>query len=342
MEALLEVKDLKVSYHTYAGEVQAVRGVSFGINKSEAVAIVGESGCGKTVTAKSIMGLIQCPPAEIKKGSSILFNGKSILELDERSMQSYRGSEVGMIFQDPMTSLNPTMKVGNQIAEGIIMHRGLTKKEAYREAIKMLTTVDIPNPEKRANQYPHEFSGGMRQRAMIAMAMACSPKLLIADEPTTALDVTIQAQIIDLMKQLQKSLGTAILIITHDLGVVADIAQNVIVMYAGQIVEKGSTADIFYYPKHPYTWSLLKSVPRLDSLKSNDLLAIPGTPPDLLAPPIGCPFSARCSFCMDICEKRMPPVTEISIEHKASCWLHHDFAPSVDAISNKGGVNNGR
>lgn len=337
MEALLEVNNLKVSFHTYAGEVQSVRGVSFNIDKSEAVAIVGESGCGKTVTAKSIMGLIQCPPGEIKNGSSIVFNGKNILQFDEKRMQSYRGAEVGMIFQDPMTSLNPTMKVGNQIAEGIIMHRGLTKKEAYGEAVKMLRTVDIPNPEKRANQYPHEFSGGMRQRAMIAMAMACSPKLLIADEPTTALDVTIQAQIIDLMKNLQKSLSTAILIITHDLGVVADIAQRVIVMYAGKIVEKGLTADIFYYPKHPYTWSLLKSVPRLDSTKSNELLAIPGTPPDLLAPPVGCPFAPRCSFCMEICEMVMPPVTEINREHTTSCWLHHDMAPSVDIISKEGG-----
>jgi oligopeptide transport system ATP-binding protein len=342
MTALLEVNNLRVSYHTYAGEVQSVRGVSFNVNKSEAVAIVGESGCGKTVTAKSIMGLIQCPPGEIKKGSSILFNGKNILEYDEKKMKSYRGSEVGMIFQDPMTSLNPTMKVGRQIAEGIQVHKGLSKKDAFNEAVNMLKTVGIPNADRRANQYPHEFSGGMRQRAMIAMAMSCAPKLLIADEPTTALDVTIQAQIIDLMKNLQINFGTAVLIITHDLGVVADIAQNVIVMYAGQIVEKGTTEDIFYNPKHPYTWSLLKSVPRLDSSKENDLMAIPGTPPDLLAPPVGCPFTARCSYCMTICEKMAPPVTNISAEHIASCWLHHSYAPAVDFISGEGSVHIGR
>ena len=338
MSKLLEVKDLRVSYHTYAGEVQSVRGVSFSLDKSESLAIVGESGCGKTVTAKSITGLIQTPPGEIKQGSSIVFNGKDILKFSEAQFQKYRGSEVSMIFQDPMTSLNPTMKIGRQIAESLIIHKGMTKKEALQEAVNMLKFVDIPNAESRANQYPHEFSGGMRQRAMIAIALACNPKLLIADEPTTALDVTIQAQIIDLMKDLQKKLGTAIILITHDLGVVADIADNVLVMYAGQVVEKGTTDDIFFNPQHPYTWALLKSVPRLDSDKKNDLVAIHGTPPDLIAPPVGCPFAARCKYCMTICKEQPPIVTEVSNTHKATCWLHHPYAPKVDIPVGIGGA----
>jgi oligopeptide transport system ATP-binding protein len=338
MSKLLEVKDLRVSYHTYAGEVQSVRGVSFSLDKSESLAIVGESGCGKTVTAKSITGLIQTPPGEIKQGSSIIFNGKDILKFSEQQFQKYRGSEVSMIFQDPMTSLNPTMKIGRQIAESLIIHKGMTKKEALQEAVNMLKFVDIPNAENRANQYPHEFSGGMRQRAMIAIALACNPKLLIADEPTTALDVTIQAQIIDLMKDLQKKLGTAIILITHDLGVVADLADNVLVMYAGQVVEKGTKDDIFFNPQHPYTWALLKSVPRLDSDKKEDLVAIHGTPPDLLAPPVGCPFAARCKYCMTICKEQPPIVTEVSNTHKATCWLHHPYAPKVDIPVGIGGA----
>lgn len=338
MSKLLEVKDLRVSYHTYAGEVQSVRGVSFSLDKGESLAIVGESGCGKTVTAKSITGLIQTPPGEIKQGSSIIFNGKDILKFSESQFQKYRGSEVSMIFQDPMTSLNPTMKIGRQIAESLIIHNGMSKKEALQEAVNMLKLVNIPNADSRVNQYPHEFSGGMRQRAMIAIALACNPKLLIADEPTTALDVTIQAQIIDLMKDLQKKLGTAIILITHDLGVVADIAENVLVMYAGQVVEKGTTDDIFYNPQHPYTWSLLKSVPRLDSDKKDDLVAIHGTPPDLIAPPVGCPFAARCKYCMTICKEQPPIVTEISNTHRASCWLHHPNAPKVDIPVGIGGA----
>lgn len=341
MSKLLEVKNLRVSYHTYAGEVQSVRGISFSVDKGESLAIVGESGCGKTVTAKSITGLIQTPPGEIKAESSILFNGKEILKYSKREWQQYRGSEVSMIFQDPMTSLNPTMKIGNQIAESLIIHNGMSKKAAFQEAVNMLTLVDIPNAESRAKQYPHEFSGGMRQRAMIAIALACNPKLLIADEPTTALDVTIQAQIIDLMKDLQKKLGTAVILITHDLGVVADIAQNVLVMYAGQIVERGNTDDIFFNPQHPYTWALLKSVPRLDSDKKDDLIAIQGTPPDLLSPPVGCPFASRCNFCMPICREQLPTVTEISESHKASCWLHHPNAPKVDIPVGIGGARLG-
>lgn len=341
MPKLLEVKNLKVSYHTYAGEVQSVRGISFSLDKGESMAIVGESGCGKTVTSKSIMGLIQTPPGEIKKESSILFNGKDILKFNKKEWQQFRGSEASMIFQDPMTSLNPTMKVGRQIAESLIIHKGMSKKEAFMEAVKMLKIVDIPNAENRARQYPHEFSGGMRQRAMIAIALACNPRLLIADEPTTALDVTIQAQIIDLMKDLQKKLGTAIILITHDLGVVADIAQYVVVMYAGQIVERGVVDDIFYNPQHPYTWSLLKSVPRLDLGEKEELVSIHGTPPDLIAPPKGCPFSTRCKYCMPVCRELPPSVTEISETHSASCWLHHPNAPKVDIPVGIGGAKLG-
>jgi oligopeptide transport system ATP-binding protein len=337
MAKLLEVRDLRVSYHTYAGEVQSVRGISFDVDKGESLAIVGESGCGKTVTAKTIIGLIQTPPGEIKKGSSVHFDGKDILKFTNKELEQYRGSEVSMVFQDPMTSLNPTMKVGNQIAESLIIHNGMSKKEALKEAVKMLELVEIPNAESRAKQYPHEFSGGMRQRVMIAIALACNPKLLLADEPTTALDVTIQAQIIDLMKDLQKKLGTAIILITHDLGVVADIAKNVIVMYSGQIVERGNTDDIFYYPQHPYTWALLSSVPRLDLNQKEDLTSIQGTPPDLLAPPVGCPFASRCNYCMQICREAIPEVTEISDTHKVQCWLHHPYAPKVDIPIGNGG-----
>lgn len=329
MDKLLEVKDLEVSFDTYAGEVKAVRGVSFHLDRGEALAIVGESGCGKSVTAQSIMRLIPSPPSRVKNGS-ITFNGKEILKLSEKEMQTIRGSEIGMIFQDPMTSLNPTMSVGKQIMEGLIKHRHIKKSEAYTEALKMLQIVNIPNAEKRMKQYPHEFSGGMRQRAMIAIALACNPKLLIADEPTTALDVTIQAQIIDLMKDLQRELNTAIILITHDLGVVADMAQRIIVMYAGQVIESGTLDDIFYRAKHPYTWGLLKSVPRLDAKQKEELIPIEGTPPDLFAPPEGCSFAARCDYCMSICKEKQPEFTEVNEGHHTACWLTHPNAPKVN------------
>jgi oligopeptide transport system ATP-binding protein len=337
MDRILEVKNLRVSYHTYAGEVQSVRGVDFHLDKGETLAIVGESGCGKTVTAKSLMRLIQTPPGEIKKDSVINFDGKNVLEMKEEELRQLRGADISMIFQDPMTSLNPTMKVGNQIAESLIIHRGMSKKEAFNEAVKMLNLVNIPNAEKRANQYPHEFSGGMRQRAMIAIALACNPKVLIADEPTTALDVTIQAQIIDLIKDLQEKLGTSVIMITHDLGVVADIAHRIQVMYAGKIIERGSTDEIFYDPQHPYTWALLKSVPRLDTKHKNSLYSIHGTPPDLLKPPVGCPFASRCIYCMPICKEAMPEVTKISESHQVSCWLKHPLAPAVNREETVGG-----
>ena len=261
---ILDVKDLKVSYHTYAGEVQSVRGVSFKVDRGEVLAIVGESGCGKSVTARSIMSLIQAPQGEIKKGSKIFFNGENVLSYNKKQIRKFRGGDCAMIFQDALTSLNPTMKIGKQIMENLIIHRNMNKKEAREEAIKILKSVGIPNAEKRVDQYPHEFSGGMRQRSMIAIAVACEPKILIADEPTTALDVTIQAQILELINELKDRLNTAVILITHDFGVVAGMADKIAVMYAGQIIESGEKRDIFYNPKHPYTWALLNSVPKLE------------------------------------------------------------------------------
>jgi oligopeptide transport system ATP-binding protein len=328
-EHILEVNDLHISFDTYFGEVHAVRGVSFYLDKAEVIAIVGESGCGKSVTAKSIMKLIPMPPGRIKKGS-ILFNGRDITNFTKKQMEVIRGSEIGMIFQDPMTSLSPTMLVGKQIAEGLIQHQKLTKKQAHERAVDMLRMVGIPNPERRANQYPHEFSGGMRQRVMIAIALACNPKVLIADEPTTALDVTIQAQILDLMKGLKKQIDTSIILITHDLGVVAVMAERVLVMYAGKVVETGYLEDIFDDPKHPYTWGLLKSVPRLDSESKEELIPINGTPPDLFSPPKGCGFAARCKYAMKVCYLMQPEMEECGQGHQAACWLLHQDAPKVE------------
>ncbi|UJF35125.1 ABC transporter ATP-binding protein [Paenibacillus hexagrammi] len=336
-DRLLDVKDLKVSFRTYAGEVQAVRGVTFHLNKGEVLAIVGESGCGKSVTAQTLMRLIPTPPSYIKSGS-ILFEGKTdIVKLSNRQMEKIRGSEMGMIFQDPMTSLNPTMKIGEQITEGLIKHRGLKKKAAVQKAIELLKLVGINSPEGRIHQYPHELSGGMRQRVMIAIALACSPKLLIADEPTTALDVTIQAQIIDLMKSISEKTESSIIVITHDLGVVADMAQRVVVMYAGKIVEQGTVDEIFYDPQHPYTWGLLRSVPRLDTNSDEELIPIPGTPPDLFAPPKGCAFAARCPYAMKACLEEDPEHTPLSETHSAACWLLHPDAPKVERPVQIGG-----
>ncbi|MDP4088103.1 MAG: ABC transporter ATP-binding protein [Bacillota bacterium] len=336
MSKILEVKDLRVSFHTYAGEVQAVRGVSFDIEEGEALAIVGESGCGKSITAKSIMRLIAEPPGEIKEGSKIICAGKDVLSLNNKQLQNFRGGDVSMIFQDPMTSLNPTMKLGKQIAEVIQIHRGLNKKEALGEVVKLLKLVNIPNAEERINQYPFEFSGGMRQRIMIAMALACNPKLLIADEPTTALDVTIQAQIMNLIYDLQKKFGTSVILITHDLGVVAEFADKIQVMYAGVIVERGTIDEIFYDPKHPYTWALLNSMPTLETEHKGKLYSISGTPPDLLAPPTGCPFAARCEYAMGICKEAMPEESALSDSHKVNCWLTHPQAPKVELPFKKG------
>lgn len=334
---ILEVKNLRVSYHTYAGEVKAVRGVQFSLEKGQALAIVGESGCGKSVTAKSIMGLIKAPQGEIKENSEILYHGESILKYNKKQWQHYKGGECAIIFQDALASLNPTMRVGKQIMENLMGHKNMTKQEAAKEAVEMLRMVGIPEPEKRVRQYPHEFSGGMRQRVMIAIAFACDPKILICDEPTTALDVTIQGQILDIIKNLQKKNQTSVIMITHDLGVVANIAQKIAVMYSGIIVESGTCEDIFYRPRHPYTWALIRSVPRLDLKNKQELATIPGTPPDLLNPPVGCPFCTRCSYCMPICKEEMPEVTEFGGEHKAACWLHHPMAPKVEMPNLEGG-----
>ncbi len=325
MEKLLEVKNLSVSFKTFFGEVEAVRNISFHVGKSETVAIVGESGCGKSVTANSIVQLLPMPPAFFKDGE-IIFDGENLLNKSDKEMEKIRGNEISMIFQDPMTSLNPTMKIGKQIMEGLIKHRGLSRSEARQKAIEMLDLVAVPQPEKRIDQYPHEFSGGMRQRVMIAIAMISTPRLLIADEPTTALDVTVQAQILELMKDIQKKFNMSIIIITHDLGVVADMSDRVIVMYAGQILEEGTTDEIFKDPKHPYTQKLLASVPRLNMSRNEPLYSIEGTPPDLYIPPKGCSFYDRCHNAMKICNQYMPDFHIHSSSHKSRCWLNHPMA----------------
>ena len=331
-DRILEVKDLSVSFNTYAGEVKAVRGVSFELNRGETLAFVGESGCGKTVTAKSILRLLKPPFAVIKEGSKITCDSKDVLSLNKKELCEFRGDEVSMIFQDPMTSLNPTMTVGKQIMESLRIHRHLDKKQAREEAIKMLKMVNIPSPEKRIDSYPHEMSGGMRQRVMIAMALACSPKILIADEPTTALDVTIQAQIMDLMRELKEKMNTAIILVTHDLGVVANFADRIQVMYAGQVVERGTAREIFYDSKHPYTWALLSSVPKLAKESKQELYALKGTPPDLILPLNHCPFASRCEYCMPICKEKNPLETTITDTHRVSCWLQHPNAPKVKSF----------
>ncbi|MBB3907479.1 peptide ABC transporter ATP-binding protein [Anoxybacillus sp. UARK-01] len=329
MKKLLEVKNLEVSFQTYGGEVQAVRGVSFHLNRGETLAIVGESGSGKSVTSQTIMRLIPTPPGRIKNGQ-ILFDGEDLVKKTDKEMEAIRGKDIGMIFQDPMTSLNPTMKVGHQIMEVLTKHLKMDKSAAKERAIELLRLVGIPMPEKRVTQYPHEFSGGMRQRAMIAVALASNPKLLIADEPTTALDVTIQAQILELMKELQKKTNTSIIFITHDLGVVANVADRVAVMYAGKIVEMGTVDEVFYDPKHPYTWGLLASMPSLDSDDKSELAAIPGTPPDLTNPPKGDAFAPRNPYAMKIDFELEPPLFQISDTHYAATWLLHPDAPKVE------------
>lgn len=324
---ILDIKNLNVSFKTYAGIVHAVRGIDFHLDKGETLAIVGESGCGKTVTAKAIMGLLPSPQSVVeRKDSEINFLGENLLEFNEKEMSQIRGGEISMIFQDPMTSLNPTMKIGDQIAESMFIHRKISMKEARELALNMLELVKIPNVEQRLNQYPFEFSGGMRQRAMIAIALACNPKILIADEPTTALDVTIQAQIMELIGELQKELNMGVILVTHDLGVVASVADRIQVMYAGKIVERGTADEIFYKLKHPYTYALLKSVPKLSTHNKETLYSLIGTPPDLTAPPIGCPFAARCEFAMKICSVKYPKTISFGDTHECSCWLHDEKA----------------
>ena len=328
MSPVLEVKNLHVHFETYGGTVQAVRGVNFELNEGETLAIVGESGSGKSVTSKSLMGLIPRPNGKIVEGE-ILFENQDLAKLKEKDLQQIRGKDISMIFQDPMTSLNPTMKVGKQIMEVLMLHQKLSKKEAKNRAIELLDLVGIPFPEKRVNQYPHQFSGGMRQRVVIAIALACNPKVLIADEPTTALDVTIQAQILELMKDIQKKMNTSIIFITHDLGVVANVADRVAVMYAGKIVEIGTVDDIFYNPKHPYTWGLIGSMPTVDS-QEEKLYAIPGTPPDLLYPPKGDAFALRSDYALAIDFEEAPPMFKISDTHSAATWLLHEDAPNIE------------
>ncbi|KAA9027557.1 ABC transporter ATP-binding protein [Niallia endozanthoxylica] len=329
MEKLLEVKNLNVSFQTYGGDVKAVRGVTFDLYKGETLAIVGESGSGKSVTAQTLMQLIPKPPGKIT-GGQILLEGQDIVSKSEKEMESIRGKEISMIFQDPMTSLNPTMKIGKQIMEVLIKHQNMDKNSSKARAIELLKLVGIPMPEKRVNQYPHEFSGGMRQRAMIAIALAANPKLLIADEPTTALDVTIQAQILELMKDLQDKMNTSIIFITHDLGVVANVADRVAVMYAGQIIESGTVDEIFYDPRHPYTWGLLASMPSLENDEEEELTAIPGTPPDLTNPPKGDAFAARNQYALAIDFEEEPPLYQVSNTHFVKSWLLHPEAPKVD------------
>ena len=328
-DKILEVENLSVSFNTYAGEVKAVRGVSFNLAPGETLAFVGESGCGKSVTAKSLLRLLKPPFAVIKEGSKITCDGKDVLALNKKELCAFRGDEISMIFQDPMTSLNPTMTVGKQIMESLRIHRHMNKKEAREEAIKMLKIVNIPSPEKRIDSYPHEMSGGMRQRVMIAMALACNPKVLIADEPTTALDVTIQAQIMDLMRELKEKMNTAIILVTHDLGVVANFADKIQVMYAGQIVERGTAREIFYDSKHPYTWALLSSLPQLMD-RGMKLYSIAGTPPSLYNEIVGDAFAPRNPYCLRVDTLREPPMFKVSDTHYAKTWLLDPRAPKVE------------
>lgn len=337
---LLSVRDLKTSFFTHVGEVKAVRGISFDVNEGEVLGIVGESGSGKSVTSLSIMGLLQYPGRVVD--GEILLNGEDILTYSKDQMRKVRGKEIAMIFQDPMTSLNPVYTIGNQIMEMILEHEKMSRREARARAIEMLKLVGIPAAEKRIDSYPHEFSGGMRQRVMIALALSCNPKLLIADEPTTALDVTIQAQILSLIKSLNKQFGMTTMLITHDLGVVATVCDKVAVMYGGLIMEYGTVDEIFYHPRHPYTMGLLGSIPHVDGGEKRRLIPIDGTPPDLINPPKGCPFSTRCKYCMNICTQEQPPYFAED-KHRTMCWMLDADAPKdSDYEMRKAGVNYGR
>ena len=327
-QKLLSVRNLKTHFFTDDGVIPAVDGISFELDRGGTIGIVGESGCGKSVTSLSIMGLIPQPPGKIMDGE-IIFEGQDLLKLSEEEMRHVRGNEISMIFQEPMTSLNPVFTVGNQISEAIMLHQGLDKAAAREKSIEMLRLVGIPSPEQRVDDYPHQMSGGMRQRVMIAMALSCNPKLLIADEPTTALDVTIQAQILDLMAQLREELGTAIMMITHDLGVIAEVVEKVVVMYTGKIVEAADTYTIFKEPLHPYTIGLLASIPRLDSDGSR-LQAIPGSVPIPGTFPEGCGFHPRCAFAKDLCVKKQPPAFEVADNHSVACWKVVDYDETAD------------
>lgn len=321
-EHLLEVDDLKMYFHTQDGVVKAVDGVSYTLDRGETLGVVGESGSGKSVTHLTIMGLIDMPPGRIE-GGDVRYRGQSLLKMSEEQMQDIRGNDIAMIFQDPMTSLNPVYTIGRQLGEGMRLHRGYSKDEALKRSIELLDMVGIPNPEQRVKDYPHQFSGGMRQRVMIAMALACNPKLLIADEPTTALDVTIQAQILDLLRRLREDTDMAVLLITHDLGVVSEIADRVVVMYCGQVVEEAEVRLLFDNPMHPYTLGLLKSIPRLEDDDSKRLYMIKGMVPNPLEMPPGCHFSDRCDSCMQVCRERMPELVQVG-DHKVRCFLYEE------------------
>jgi oligopeptide transport system ATP-binding protein len=326
MNSLLEIKDLKTRFYTEDGVVNAVNGVSYDMEEGEILGVVGESGCGKSVHALSIMRLIPYPPGKIVNGE-IWFSGRDLLKVNESEMRFVRGAQIAMVFQDPMTSLNPVYTVGNQIVEALMLHQGMDKKQSRDRAAELLSMVGIPEPRKRLDNYPHQFSGGMRQRAMIAMALSCNPQLLIADEPTTALDVTIQAQIVDLVVRLQEQLGMAVMWITHDLGVVAELAQKVNVMYAGYIIERGDVDDIYKRTRHPYTMGLLGSLPRLDEAPGTKLVSIPGLPPDLIDLPKGCPFYARCPYRVEQCLNEMPPLEcADNSSHTVACWRWEHIA----------------
>lgn len=339
---LLKVEDLVVHFDTFQGAVQAVRGVSWHLNEKETIAIVGESGCGKTVSIQTVIGLNPRKNGSVKSGR-IFFERNNLLDMSEKEMREYQGNELSIIFQDPFTFLNPTMTVGEQIMEPYLQHNKVSKKEARAKAIEILKLISLPNPEENMKRYPHQLSGGMRQRVMIAMALICNPKILFADEPTTALDVTIQAQIMELMNSLKDKLNTSIVLITHDMGVVANMAERIYVMYAGKIVEHGDAETIFKHPVHPYTWGLLGSVPRLDKKTSEDLYSIPGTPPDLIAPPAGCAFAARCKYAKNICRKQEPPRIEFEEHgHYAYCWLHHPECIRRNGVTRREGEQDGK
>ncbi|MCH5462290.1 ABC transporter ATP-binding protein [Lactobacillus sp. LC28-10] len=325
-ETILAVNHLKINFNTYAGKVKAIRDVSFDLKKGETLAIVGESGSGKTVTTRSIMGMLA--NNAVVDGGNIQFHDKDVLKMSERELENLRGAQIAQIFQDPMTSLDPTMRIGRQIAEPLMIHKGVKKEKAMAQALEMMKLVGITDAENRINDYPHQFSGGMRQRIVIAIALINYPEILIADEPTTALDVTIQAQILNLMRELQDKISTSIIFITHDLGVVAGMADRVAVMYAGKIVEYGTVDEIFYNPKHPYTWGLLSSMPTLDT-NSAELASIPGTPPDLLDPPKGDAFAPRNPYALKIDTEQEPPFFKVSDTHYAATWLLHPDAPKV-------------
>ncbi len=325
MEPLLEVRDLRTQFFTQDGIVRAVDGVSFHLMPGETLGLVGESGCGKSITALSIMRLIPSPPGKIVSGE-ILFEGEDILKMSDDEVRSIRGRKIAMIFQDPMTSLNPVLTINRQISEALELHLGMSKQQARQRAIELLKMVGIPNAEQRVDQYPHQFSGGMRQRVMIAMALSCNPSLLIADEPTTALDVTIQAQILDLMRNLQREHNTALILITHDLGVVAGMTDRINVMYAGHIVESAPTEELFENPRHPYTVGLLNSIPRLDAPRKERLNPIRGLPPDLIDLPDMCPFVPRCDFARERCSEKNPPLFDVNPVHRSACWYWEEVS----------------